>query len=315
MTKISEKPQNVALDPSRYDVLIPLMEKVRASCSPRDFYWAVNSAFHAAEAGYYDDIHAEMFEEIVPVWKKLLAQLPDQPARLEFLDLGCGTGMVGELLNKFCPDRIATLHMLDPSAEMIEKARLKSKRWSFRCEFHHGDIQHDDLPAAHVVTANSVLHHVVELEELLARIQSLVRPNGVFLSAHDPRNGAESDTVLQSRRAAVAAQSSARKSGATAWRKKFRSLARSGVKRVLRIKGTETTEEATNRSLLEDRVIQSPLELADIWAVTDFHVPDQPGAFGHGIDRERLEQCLTNMTLRLTVTYQFHDTRRKNLTG
>jgi hypothetical protein len=57
--------------------------------------------------------------------------------------------------------------------------------------------------------------------------------------------------------------------------------------------------------LLEQGVIRRPLDLQSVWAVTDFHVPGQPGGFGKGIDVESMKAWLAPMALVDTFTYEY----------
>src|ERR1700736_4402614 len=77
-----------------YESLRPLMARFGAVGEPKAFYWAVNAAFHTAEAREYDSIHADMFDGLRPIWQRLTAALPSEPARLDILDVGAGTGLV-----------------------------------------------------------------------------------------------------------------------------------------------------------------------------------------------------------------------------
>ena len=88
-----------------YQPLQALMKQYGAEGSPKEFYWAVNTAYHTAESAVYDQMHLDMFEELPPIWDWLANHLPTEPARLGFLDVGCGTGQVGMNLERICPDR------------------------------------------------------------------------------------------------------------------------------------------------------------------------------------------------------------------
>lgn len=297
---------------SAYDALIPLMNQFGATCTPKEFYWAVNRTFHAAESKNYDSIHAEMFAEEEAVWNRLVQTLPESPEKLTVLDIGCGTGLVGGFLARFCAERIGKIHLLDPSAEMLGQAREKSANWPFDCAFHEGDIHAADIPAVDVATINSVMHHVVELESLLQRVQSVLNPGGVFLTSQDPRADAATDPVLADRRASLPAFQSDKPALRQRIIKSCKNTARDLALR-LGLRKQASIRAALNESLLSEGVIEKPIDMQSVWAVTDFHVPGQTGGFGHGIDTQDMRRWMPGMQVQLVLTYHFHDTRWKDL--
>jgi ubiquinone/menaquinone biosynthesis C-methylase UbiE len=277
-----------------FEKLRPIMEAVGAKGTAREFYWAVNSAFHKYESGKYDELHVDMYAEEEMVWEKLLSHL-DRSRAYDFLDVGCGTGLVGELLNRICPKAVRRLTMLDPSAAMLERAKAKCARWSFPCVFAEGDISAMGTEAEFdVLTVNSVLHHIVELDVFCRRATELLRPLGLLLTAQDPRAGAYEDAEYVQRVAAGKPRGMTRVLRHVQWR----------LERILGGRADEMSIE-TSRPLLEKGLIKKPMDNARIWAVTDFHVPNQPGGIGKGIDVARLQAWMPSMELLGTHTYDF----------
>lgn len=86
-----------------YEPLRPIMRAHGASCTPQEFYWAVNDAFHTVEAKTYDQIHAGMFGGSDPMWTRLLKCVSG--TGWVVLDVGAGTGLVGEHLVRLAPGR------------------------------------------------------------------------------------------------------------------------------------------------------------------------------------------------------------------
>lgn len=295
-----------------YGLLRPLMLEVGARCSPREFYWAVNDAYHAAEAHVYDLVHDDMYQEEEPVWRRLLSALPAAPRRLTILDVGCGTGLVEDFIARIRPERIKEIHLLDPSAAMLEVALCKARAWPFEIVQHLGDV-HSLGPEVlfDAVTANSVLHHVVELEPFLAKLERAVRPDGVLLTAQDPRSGANLDAVLRERRGPLARGDS----GPKGFVRHARHAAARLLKSTLGFQRQSPLAASTNRALLNNKVITKRMDIRSIWAVTDFHVPGQPGAFGHGIDIGWCSSCMPSMALVHMYTYHYHDRPWKNLSS
>ena len=288
-----------------YGVLQLVMRHFGVSCSPKDFYWAVNEAYHSAESLHYDSIHRDMYVEEERVWKWLLDMLPPSPQHLTFLDIGCGTGLVGHFVSHLCPYRVGKMHLVDPCSAMLDAAREKTAKWPFRTVFHHGDVfSLRGTSECDVITINSVLHHVVDLEPFLRRVQDMLRPNGLLLIAQDPRHVAAHDSILCERKASVAH----RLKGQVSLLRKIRHSIAPMIKSVLGLDQRQGPVAAvTNKLLLNARIIARPMDDKSIWAVTDFHVPDQPGGFGKGID---ISVCATWMPLlKLAVirTYHYHD--------
>lgn len=299
-----------AADP--YEPLLVLMRRFGATCSPREFYWAVNHAFHAAAAEGYDHMLRDMFVPLWDVWARLLRHLPPVDARpqLRFLDVGCGTGLVGDILTRLCANRVEELTLLDPSAPMLAQCRRKSAAWPFPCRFLEGDLSAaPDHPAFDVITMDSVLHHVVELEAFLRRASDLLDPGGLILTAQDERAESTEDSVFLSRRA-----------GAGAARPLVRRMlrrARNAIRAAARRLGyyrQVPLAAATNEVLLRGGTIRRRMDLDSINAVTDYHITGQPGRLGRGIKLAQLQDWLPGVERMDYFTYAFHGRTWSSLT-
>ena len=75
----------------------------------------------------YDDVR----EADVSLINQLLQRLPSK-AGLSILDIGCGTGNYTDLLQKMTQEKGVQVCGLDPSEEMLAKARQKNARIEFR---------------------------------------------------------------------------------------------------------------------------------------------------------------------------------------
>ena len=106
------------------------------------------------------------------------------------LDLGCGTGLMGERLRPFC-DR---LEGFDISAEMLRKAR--AKRVYDRLE--KADLQtfSYDGPKADLVTAADVFMYVGALEGIVRTVAGLLAEDGLFAFSVEKLAG-DGDFALQ----------------------------------------------------------------------------------------------------------------------
>lgn len=188
--------------------------------------------------------------------------------------------------------------MLDPNDAMLERARERSRAWpKFDLKFCKGDIsavtgQFD------LITVSSVFHHVPEIEDFSARINSLLKPGGILIQMQDPKADAHLDTVLADRRHA------AQRSRKPSLYRRVRS--RGGdVLRALGLRQSgDPVADPVNEILMGKGVIGRALPMATIWAITDFHVPGQPDGMGKGFTIPQLTEWL-NLKLLDTFTYEF----------
>jgi len=289
--------------------LRPLMRYFGATGDQEAFYWAVNRALHAVEAEDYDMRHASMFQEERRVWRRLAGYLPAAPDKLNLLDVGCGTGLVGAFLAEICPERIGQMTCLDPSPAMLDRTRERSADWPFQAVFRTGDVE--SLPDGvqfDGVTINSVLHHILYLEPFLRRVETLVRPGGVVLTAQDPRSAVElrRDAVFRSRRLKQPPQWYQPigllrhwvRHTASGWRtSRFvrRILNRELPQSVLAVRASET--------LLKEGVVQRAMDQDSLYAVADVHVPLHPLKRAGGIDPAVLDRYMPGCRLMTRFSY------------
>jgi ubiquinone/menaquinone biosynthesis C-methylase UbiE len=278
-----------------YSIFLPLMQRFGASCTPEEFYWAVNDAYHACEAKYYDYLHASMFNWLRPMWARNLAHVPER-AGLSALDIGSGTGLVGDFLNEILGARVSSLICLDPSRSMQAELGKRAANWAFPTRLIEGRI--DDLNPStkfDVITVNSVLHHVVDLPYFCKLISTHLAKGGVFLTAQDPRAGSNDDEVLRER-----TQQFAKEKSPTLERCRLR------LRRLSRTRSSRRLETEVNRMLAERGIVARSMDLRSIWAVTDVHVPNQAAEIGRGIDLGKMAQWLPGCELLDSYTYQYH---------
>jgi 2-polyprenyl-3-methyl-5-hydroxy-6-metoxy-1,4-benzoquinol methylase len=121
------------------------------------------------------DYMSELFE--LPRYSVLIGYLRTHPGRPSVLDIGCGTGLLRELLADHDFD---SYHGIDVSADAISSAsRLAEPRTSFTV----GDAMTIDLPPADVVVLNEMIYYTPSPRALLKRVASIVRPGGVVLTS------------------------------------------------------------------------------------------------------------------------------------
>lgn len=279
-----------------YEQLYPIMQQCGATVPASEFYWAVNLAYHEFESVTYEQDHSDMIDDLPLLWNRLLSPLLNVPQHsIQWLDIGCGTGVLGNIFSKFLGNKIQKALCVDPSAAMIDQCRQSSVTWPFPTDFLVGTIDiGPDLGQFNLVTANSVMHHVVELNVFCRQVVKLVADGGFFATCYDPRYEAGFDKIYLRREAIYRkARESKRKFG--------------NIYRRLRKKNLPDSKLAfeTNRKLIAKGVITKPLDIRSIWAVTDFHVPNQPGSIGQGISMQELQDALQPMRLEEYYTFQY----------
>lgn len=158
---------------------------------PRAAIWASEAAFFDAiapdpvAAGRpLDPAVLARYRDPSRVWfnKEYRFALLGDPAGLDVLDVGCGTGENAILL----ASRGARVTGVDVSARSIEAARRRAAATAppIAPRFVCAPLESADLPAGgfDVVWGDGVLHHVLhDLEGVLARLVRLARPGALFL--------------------------------------------------------------------------------------------------------------------------------------
>ncbi len=124
------------------------------------------SKLSAAELSVMFDSYFNIFP-----WEKL-------PPNAVGFDLGCGSGRWA----KFVTPRVGFLHLIDPSAEALDVARLNLKEVS-NCQFYQASV--DAIPlldnSADFGYSLGVLHHVPDTEAGLRQCIAKLKPGAPFL--------------------------------------------------------------------------------------------------------------------------------------
>jgi predicted TPR repeat methyltransferase len=144
-------------------------------------------------AAEFDTSLVETLDYRVP---QLLAEAIGRTGRTGFaraLDLGCGTGLMGERLR----GSVSYLEGIDLSAQMLKRA--EAKRIYDRLE--KGDLQAAPLPAdADLVTAADVFMYVGAIDAAVARLAAALAPGALFVFSVEHHDGPEDHVLRPSRR-------------------------------------------------------------------------------------------------------------------
>lgn len=116
----------------------------------------------------------------------------------EVLEIACGTGVMTLGL----ADHVGHITAVDISSGMLDQLRQKAKGVYTNLSLMHSDVFDHKLDGKQfdVVAAYNVLLYMENIDEVLARVHSLLKPGGVFLSATDCVGGLDNEDAEEKRR-------------------------------------------------------------------------------------------------------------------
>lgn len=136
----------------------------------------------------YDLLAAQWWDESSPFKDLLILNAPRFRYFDEFvsdwrgknvLDLGCGGGFAAEELAR----RGAIVVGVDPAQELLNVAKSHAKQESLAIDYRYGTGEH--IPAADgsfdLVVCVDVLEHVSDVNLVLAEVNRVLKPGGLFL--------------------------------------------------------------------------------------------------------------------------------------
>ena len=149
----------------------------------------VNEIYHNLENAGYDQLHEDIpqFEE--SFWREAAGKYIDRSAPTTWLDYGAGTGFVAVSIAEHLRAG-DTLMCCDVSGEMLAvcEARLEGKSLPCHCVFEKIDGKTIPAPsgAVDIISVNSVLHHVFDLNSFATECERVLKPGGLLIAAHEP---------------------------------------------------------------------------------------------------------------------------------
>lgn len=141
----------------------------------RDFYSRINFPGHYTweDICFYDEhgIHNTYLKEIDKILKD----------GIDVLDVGCGTGLVSNLFAHRYSSSFTSIDFsdsIDYAIEFAKKNSIKDVQW-IKKDF----LKFNTEKKYDVIICCGVLHHMPEYEQALAKMKSLLKPNGKLILA------------------------------------------------------------------------------------------------------------------------------------
>jgi SAM-dependent methyltransferase len=255
----------------------------------------INSIYHSFDATKYDAEHAEIRLLWPGLWTEMIDQLPQRDC-WRVLDFGCGTGFEAEQLLRTLGSGIDFLVAYDPSEEMLARAKKRLRNnpkviFSERLENAraHGPYN--------LLTTNSVLHHLADIDETIFNLQPFLSDDAYWLCGNEP-----SSRFYKNVNCIQLFEQYAAYRKRTKWFQPARYIAK--IKSVFGMNSLSATAgKALERGLFATR----PSETA-IARLVDFHVhhlSDDVNA-GRGLDLAKVQSALSpHWSLRWHKTYSY----------
>lgn len=161
-----------------------IMEKLDSNLVHR-----INEIYHNLENTCYDTRHDEILKSEPVFWKNAADKYLIKSEPMVCLDYGTGTGFVPETIGPYLK-KVDSLICCDVSIEMLKVCERKLKDMPLKCECSFYKIGEGTMPVCEnsvdVITINSVLHHIYDLNSFATECERLLKPSGMLIIAHEP---------------------------------------------------------------------------------------------------------------------------------
>lgn len=163
------QPDNIAVD----YVVNALMENQQIVSAPPDYLTSLFDAY----ADHYD-IHLKnaLDYQVPELFLQRVTTMHSKNNKLDILDLGCGTGLCGELLKSFSK----TLTGVDLSQKMLDRAAQKNQ-YDRLIKNTIVDFLTEQKKDYDLILAGDVLVYTGDLDALFSGVKNALRQNGFFI--------------------------------------------------------------------------------------------------------------------------------------
>jgi ubiquinone/menaquinone biosynthesis C-methylase UbiE len=269
----------------------------------------INELFHDFEGKEYQKKHADIFSDEVERWQNACKPIfSNHNSPYNILDIGTGTGFIPLTIAGYLSEK-DTFICTDISQKMLDISKENLSAGNFKCRFEYLKINCEDifLPdgKVNILTMNSVVHHIPDLERLFTQINKLILHGGIIIIGHEPNKSFYNTRFLLNLYLFVKTFSSfkelitavARLTGLNDLLKKFPN----------KRKKNQIANEI-NAILKKEKLIDSDLSIEEIYKSVDFHSPTAGSKIDRkkGIDIEDIrDKYLKNFTVEYYETYNF----------
>jgi ubiquinone/menaquinone biosynthesis C-methylase UbiE len=149
----------------------------------------INEIYHDLESTCYDQRHRDMVSFEQTFWLNAAKKYLITNAPIVCLDYGTGTGFVPATIGRYLK-QIDLLICCDISAEMLKICQSNLQRLYLPCKSSFRKIDDGKIPvdtdSVDVITINSVLHHIVDLNSFSQECRRVLKKGGALLVSHEP---------------------------------------------------------------------------------------------------------------------------------
>ena len=146
----------------------------------------VNEIFHDIEGRGYQKKHTDIFTGELSRWKKNAEKFfNNYKSPKIILDIGTGTGFIPISTAEFLSKQ-DTFICSDISQEMLNISKLNVEKLNFKCKISFLKLNGNQINTEKVaiVTLNSVVHHIPNLEMFFNNLNKIVLPGGRIIIGH-----------------------------------------------------------------------------------------------------------------------------------
>lgn len=151
----------------------------------------VNELYHDLEGDRYHEKHDDIFDGERDRWSEIGLMLEsDQGSSKRYLDIGTGTGFVPLTLGRFLKKGDVFI-CSDISQNILDAASKNITQNSFYCDFEFLKVDGNSFlgiadGSVDVVTVNSVLHHLPDLNSFFKEMDRVLKSGGKLIIGHEP---------------------------------------------------------------------------------------------------------------------------------
>ena len=264
-----------------------------------NFITEVSKRYHYYESQIYNEIHPEIFNEEKYHIKKILKYLKFKKNIIRILNYGCGTGFEAlELYDFLKKDNLnVVLLCIDQSLEMLnicKKNFSKIKNWKIR----FSNDNYTNIKGKYdLILTNSLVHHIVDVDNFIFTIFNLLNDNGYYLMGHEPNELYYLNNEINKYHNII-----------------YNNFIREFIRFILNIiKKNDTIADKVSNDLLKEKIILKPLNYFEIQALVDIHVmhPKSNVNFGlNGFNINKIQKKFSNFKIIKSITYNYLGKRK-----